>query len=228
MYVQGETMTVMKDTPSVRAADRAMIVICWAATVLALVLSYRGLYDFATQRGGYPRWAALAFPVIVDFPLVLGELRLFTIAARGETGYIKGWAWLLTVVGLLVSLAGNIAHVGPGSTVAMQLAAAVPPLAVAVSLGTGLGIIKLRAGRAKPATGQVADATPRPPAALVLPARDRVPATAAVDVPELQRLMDADRAAGLPTGRAAFAARHREDGWTEHRVRVTLAAVNGS
>jgi hypothetical protein len=220
-------MEPIEDTPSVSAADRTIMIICWLATLFALGLSYRGLYDFATQRGGYPRWAAIAFPIIVDFPLVIGELRLFTIAARRETGYIKWWAWLLTGVGLAGSLAGNIAHVGPGAPATQKLAAAVAPLAVAVSLGTVLGIVKLRA-RSPRTQEQETGATPRPPvtAAAAVPARRRgYRAAGQPTYAQLVALVEADRDKGLPTGRKALADRH---GYTEHQVRTALATANGS
>ena len=133
---------------TVRRADTAVLRITIGATVAALALSFRNQIDFATQRGGYPVWGAIFWALIIDSPVIVGELRLYSATARKEAGRIKVWAWTLTLSGLLLSMAAGAAHVTtPGWLPVKVLAAAVPPLAAAASLGTGLGIVKLNAAR---------------------------------------------------------------------------------
>src|SRR6266700_1708161 len=136
-----------EDSTSVLWADRGVAWVTWITSIAALAGSYRGLFDFATQRAQMPGWVAVGFPLLLDSFLVVGELRLYSAVRRHEQAYVKVWAWALTAAGLAASLAGNIAHVGPGAPWAAKLAAAAAPLAAAASLGTGLGIAKLNAGK---------------------------------------------------------------------------------
>jgi hypothetical protein len=214
-------MTDKRDSAGVIASDRAVYAACWMTTLLALALSYRNLLDFASQRGALPLWAAVAWPLLLDVFLVVGELRLFSATARREKLRIKIWAAVLTAVGLAASLAGNIAHAGLGAPWQVKLAAAVPPLAAAASLGTGLGIVKLKARPAK--TGE------EPRAAAADSSQPRAPAKTSrarpsVPVEQIEAWYTAELAAGLPVGKQAFAARHKADGLTEHQARVFLKA----
>jgi hypothetical protein len=217
------------DIPWVATADQAVGVITCLATLAALGLSYRGLYDFATQHGGYPRWAALIFPLIIDCFVVIGELRLFSATLREESLRIKLWAWTLTLGGLVVSMAGNVAHVGLAASWDMKLAAAAAPLAAAASLTTGLGILKLNArGKTRqagqrdrvagpdrgagPAVGDPASRpapVPRPPAS-----RKVAAGSAAYD--EVLADLTAGRA---PKGKTRLAAAHDI---SEHHARTAL------
>jgi Protein of unknown function (DUF2637) len=218
------------DIPWVAASDQAVGVITCLATLAALGLSYRGLYDFATQHGGYPRWAAAIFPLIIDSFVVLGELRLFSATLRKESVRIKLWAWTLTLGGLIVSMAGNVAHVGLAATWDMKLAAAAAPLAAAASLTTGLGILKLNARQEARQDGggdrgaapdrergpAVAVPASRPaPVSLRAQAWSRVAAgSAAYD----EALADLE-AGRTPKGKSRLAAAH---GISEHHARVAL------
>ena len=153
----------LADNDTVHRADAAVLCITIAATFAALALSFRNQIDFATQRGGYPVWMAVPWALIIDSPVIVGELRLYSAAARHEGGRIKAWAWTLTLTGLLVSMAAGAAHVAiPGWMPVAVLAAAVPPLAAAASLGTGLGIVKLNAARRDGGSEKEREPRPRP------------------------------------------------------------------
>jgi hypothetical protein len=213
-----------------------------AATLAALALSFRNQVDFATQRGGYPVWGAVLWALIIDSPVIVGELRLYSAAARipHEDTRIKVWAWTLTLTGLLVSMAAGAAHVAiPGWMPVKVLAAAVPPLAAAASLGTGLGIVKLRhrsSGRGTQGRETaVATSSPRPdgprarqPGITAAQARKR-PSATAPSYAQLAAWAAEDRQAGLPMGRISFAKRHKAEGLTEHHARMFLdGEQNGS
>ena len=247
LYVQTEQERQMAgrqadNDPSVRRADTAVLRITIAATVAALALSFRNQIDFATQRGGYPVWGAILWALIIDSPVIVGELRLYSAAARHEGGRIKAWAWTLTLSGLLVSMAAGAAHVTtPGWLPVKVLAAAVPPLAAAASLGTGLGIVKLNAARNKDggagqgtASRRLPDPSPqtagirvRQPGITGKQARSRASSTAP-SYAQLAVWAAADREAGLPMGRVSFHKRHADDGVTEHHARMFLdSQANG-
>lgn len=213
-----------KEIPGVRLSDRAVGWITCGSTAAALGLSYRNQLDFASQTGGYPLFLALLFPLIIDSFVVVGELRLFSATARDEDLRIKAWAWLLTLGGLAASTAAGTAHVGLDSPTGKLLAAAVAPLAAAASLGTGLGIVKLRARKAstgrKEPDGKVAGPDrPQAPAA-----GRRARSRGAPTAEQMETWYAEDIAAGLPCGKQAFAKRHKHQGVTEHQARVFLTA----
>lgn len=208
---------------SVRTADRAVGWLTCAATVAALGLSYRNQLDFATQRGGYPVWAAVVFPLIMDIPFIVGELRLFSATARDEGWRIKLWGWALVIGGLSASVAAGIAHVGLSAPGGMKLAAAAPPLVAAASLVTGLGIVKLSTRR-KQAERREDGHAPRRPAVRAA-SRPRARSSSPALVPaQVASWIAEDTAAGLPMGRVTFLARHKDEGLTEHGAKVALRA----
>lgn len=212
------------DSLSVRLSDLGVYWICWGATAIALASSYRGLYDFATQRGQVPGWAAVAWPFLLDSFLVVGELRLFSATARNEGLRIKLWAGLLAALGLSASLAGNVAHVAGGPWGA-KLAAAAAPLAAAVSLGTGLGIVKLnarkdrKADKAEHLTGDVSTDPARQPGKRTSAPR-RKGTTTTPTYAQLAALAAQDEQDHKPMTRRQFAARHDI---SAHQARVFLA-----
>lgn len=127
------------------AAVTAIGVIAVATTAGALVQSYRGLLDWALHYARIPAQFAWFWPGMVDSFLVIGELILLVAAIRGLSGWAHAWGWALTMTGLAASLAGNIGHVGWSAGLAVKLSAAVPPLAAAAALGTGLGLVRMAA-----------------------------------------------------------------------------------
>lgn len=221
-----------KDSKTVRQADQAVLWITCGSTAAALALSYRNQVDFASQRGHYPAWAALIFPLIIDSPVIVGELRLYSAVMRHEDIRIKAWAWLLTGLGLVISMAFGAAHVSlPLWFPAEQLAAAVAPLAAAASLGTGLGIVKLNAGKpasrdqeTDPGHGSASTPARQPGKADPKRARRRPPGGGPSYV-QLRAWAEEDQLSGLDMTRRKFAGRH---GITEHQAKKALtSASNG-
>ena len=227
------------ELPGVKLSDLWVGRITVGATLISLAMSYRNQLDFATQHGGYPVWLAVFFPLMIDSFVIVGELRLFTATARREKLRIKAWAWLLTLLGLAASMAAGIAHTGLvwWPVTGEMLAAAVAPLAAAASLGTGLGIVKLRAreaGRADASRGDVgaereaAQQTSRgtAPTASRSRARSLGQVSGGPSPEQVAQMISADQLAGLPMGRRSFATRHRADGVTEHHARTALASLS--
>lgn len=131
-----------------------------AATAVALAQSYRGLYDWAHRHGVPGGWAA-AWPLQVDTFLVVGELALFVALVDRWPARARVPAWLVTLGGLAVSVAGNVGHVASHSAL-VRATAAVPPLAAALALAVGLGVLKrVVASHHKATPGPAAKATGR-------------------------------------------------------------------
>ena len=84
---------------------------------------------------------AVAWPLQIDTFIGVGELALFVALADGWTVRSRAGAWAVTVLGLAVSVAGNVGHIA-GHDLASRATAAVPPLAAAAALAVGLGVLK--------------------------------------------------------------------------------------
>jgi len=84
--------------------------------------------------------------VQVDSFVAVGELALFVGLADGWPARSRTSAWLVTLAGLAVSVAGNIGHV-TGHSLAVRATAAVPPLAAAPAFAVGLGVLKRVVGK---------------------------------------------------------------------------------
>lgn len=102
--------------------------------------SYRGLLDWAEHHGFSGFWAA-AFPLQVDVFIVAGELVLF-IAMTDRWGWRDRLAaWGVALLGLAVSIAGNVGHV-TAHDLQSRGSAAVPPCAAFGALWLGLSVLK--------------------------------------------------------------------------------------
>lgn len=123
-----------------RAALAAIGILVTAASVTSFAESYRGLYIWASEHGLHGIWAA-GFPLQVDVFVAVGELALFVALADRWALRSRIGAWLVTVAGLAVSVAGNVGHIA-GHDLASRATAAVPPLAAAAALAVGLGVLK--------------------------------------------------------------------------------------
>jgi Protein of unknown function (DUF2637)/Winged helix-turn-helix DNA-binding len=144
-----------------RIALAIITVILAAASLVSLAESYRGLYDWAHTHGLPGGWAAV-WPLMVDTFLVVGELALFVALVDRWPTRARIPAWVITLLGLGVSVAGNVGHVH-GHSLAVRGTAAVPPLAAAAALAVGLGVLKRTVAihsRPKVATSGQAD-TPK-------------------------------------------------------------------
>ena len=122
------------------AALVAISVLVAGASLVSFAESYRGLYLWAHEHGLHGVWAA-AWPLQVDIFIAVGELALFVALADGWSKRSRIGAWLVTLGGLAVSVAGNVGHVAT-HTLAVRATAAVPPLAAASALAVGLGVLK--------------------------------------------------------------------------------------
>jgi Protein of unknown function (DUF2637) len=122
------------------AALAIIAVLVAAASLVSFAESYRGLYDWSSEHGLTGIWAAI-WPLQVDVFIAVGELALLV-------GLVDAWyrrsrtaAWVVTALGLAVSVAGNVGHVH-GHALANRVTAAVPPIAAAAALAVGLGVLK--------------------------------------------------------------------------------------
>jgi hypothetical protein len=116
-----------------RAALYAIGAIAILASLNALTHSYAGLYDWAVHHrlGG---WQAMSWPAEIDVFLAIGELSLYVAYLDGWSARHRVWPWVTALIGLSVSVAGNIGHIQPepGHPVILadRLTAATSPLAV--------------------------------------------------------------------------------------------------
>jgi hypothetical protein len=110
------------------------------------------------ESGSAAFWAAV-FPAQVDVFIAVGELALFVSVADIWTKRSRTGAWIVTLAGLAVSVAGNVDHV-TGHDAASPITAGVPPVAATVALAVGLGVLKrvIEAGRTSDRTGAAPDA----------------------------------------------------------------------
>lgn len=139
----------------------AIAVLVAAATSASFAESYRGLYDWATRHGLHGIWAG-AWPLQVDVFVAVGELALFVALADSWTLRQRASAWTVALLGLGVSVAGNVGHIAAGAWTS-HLTAAVPPLAAAAALAVGLGVLKRVVARRATAPGPESKSAPASP-----------------------------------------------------------------
>jgi hypothetical protein len=131
------------------AALVAIAVLVATASGAAFAESYRGLYEWAGHHWLSGFWQDV-FPLQVDEFIAVGELVLFVALLDGWRTRSRLGAWLVTLAGLAVSVAGNIGHVA-SPRITDRGTAAIPPLAAAAALAVGLGVLKrVVARRANP------------------------------------------------------------------------------
>ena len=111
-----------------------------AADGAAFSESYRGLFEWAEHHSLAGFWAA-AFPLQVDVFIVVGELVLFIAMADRWGWRDRAGAWTVALLGLAVSVAGNVGHVA-AHDLQSRGTAAVPPVAAFAALWLGLGVLK--------------------------------------------------------------------------------------
>jgi len=122
------------------AALWAIATVITAASGASFTESYRGLWLWARHHGLAGFWAA-AFPVQVDAFIVVGELVLLVAMIDRWTWRERAGAWSVALVGLAVSIAGNIGHVA-AHDVQSRGTAAIPPVAAFAALWLGLTVLK--------------------------------------------------------------------------------------
>ncbi|HEY3684752.1 MAG TPA: DUF2637 domain-containing protein [Streptosporangiaceae bacterium] len=128
-----------------RAALHAIAVIAILASINALAHSYAGLYQWAIHHR-MTGWQALTWPAEIDVFLIIGELALYVAYLDAWTARHKLWPWATALLGLTVSVAGNIGHIPtpPGGPIpaADRLTAATSPLAAFAGLAIALLVLK--------------------------------------------------------------------------------------
>jgi hypothetical protein len=145
-----------------KAALYAIGAIAIAASVNALAHSYAGLYDWAVHHR-LAGWQAMSWPAEIDVFLAVGELALYVAYLDGWPARQRVWPWVTALVGLTVSIAGNIGHIQaePGQPVILadRLTAATSPIAAFAGLAIGLLVLKMT----RQQTGhRAAESGPRP------------------------------------------------------------------
>jgi hypothetical protein len=107
--------------------------------ISAAVLSFSGLQKLAVDAGFDPSIAWL-FPVIVDGMVLTGSLG---VIAAGLVGLKTWYEWMLTILGVGISVAGNIASAPQNLTA--QLVHAIAPVTFALSIEGMLRIYRASA-----------------------------------------------------------------------------------
>jgi DNA-binding transcriptional ArsR family regulator len=205
-----------------RAALAAIAALVAAASVTSFAESFRGLYEWAARHGLHGMWA-FAWPLQVDVFIAVGEMALFVALADQWDRRSRYSAWCVTLLGLAVSVAGNVGHVA-GQDLASRATAAIPPLAAASALAVGLGVLKrVVAAHHQTDTGPAMQPDTRPDTAADI-APDTRPDTAADTRPDTaadtRPGTRPDIAAGLAADTAGRHRTQRQAGRTD-----TAAAV---
>jgi hypothetical protein len=129
-----------------RAALYAIAAIATLASVNALTHSYAGLYDWAAHHS-LTGWQAESWPAEIDVFLAIGELALYVAYLDGWPSRQRIWPWATALIGLAVSVAGNVGHIEPRNghpvILADRLTAATSPLAAFAGLAIGLLVLKM-------------------------------------------------------------------------------------
>jgi hypothetical protein len=129
-----------------KTALYAIGVIAILASANALAHSYAGLYDWAVHHR-LTGWQAKSWPAEIDVFLAVGELALYVAYLDGWPVRQRIWPWTTALVGLAVSIAGNVGHIQaqPGQPVILadRLTAATSPVAAFAGLTVGLLVLKM-------------------------------------------------------------------------------------
>jgi hypothetical protein len=167
--------------------------------------SYRGLFEWAQHHGFSGFWAA-AFPLQVDLFIAVGELVLFVAMLDAWNGRDRAGAWAVALLGLAVSIAGNVGH-ATAHDLQSRGTAAVPPVAAFGMLWLGLSVLKrvVKSRRGAPAEAPAEAAQGAQAAGLIDAVRDLGVRLAGADLSPVPA--DAESAA-LIAMKASIAARN--------------------
>ena len=139
-----------------RTALCAIAAIAIAASLNALAHSYAGLYAWALHHR-LTGWQAVSWPAEIDVFLAVGELGLYVAYLDGWPARQRVWPWATTLVGLAVSVAGNVGHIQPlpGHPVLLadRFTAAASPLAAFAGLTVGLLVLRMNRQHATAPSG---------------------------------------------------------------------------
>jgi Protein of unknown function (DUF2637) len=107
----------------------------FAVAVLAFVVSFEAISDFAVQVGAFPPSLRYCAPLLVDSFTAAATLVILWISLTGEpiaTAWDAWYGWALIATATCVSVAINVAHAP--DTNAARLVAAVPPIALLLAV----------------------------------------------------------------------------------------------
>lgn len=107
--------------------------------ISAALLSWNGL-TFLAITAGFPAFLAWLLPVSIDGMLILGSASILHATMTNQRTW---FGWLMTSVGVALSIWGNIASVG-AHDVQSQLVHGIPPLMLFLSIEAGVRIISHR------------------------------------------------------------------------------------
>ena len=134
----------------------AIAAIAIAASGNALAHSYAGLYGWAAHHR-LTGWQAMSWPAEIDVFLAVGELALYVAYLDGWPARQRVWAWITALIGLAVSVAGNVGHIQPlpDQPVGLtdRLTAATSPLAAFAGLTVGLLVLRMNREQQQAAAG---------------------------------------------------------------------------
>lgn len=126
----------VKGDKRIRQCAVLMIIIVGTASAL---LSWNGLTYLGIQAG-FPSFMAWLLPVSIDGMLMLGSSLILHSTLSGQ----KTWfGWVMTAVGVILSIFGNIASVG-AHDVQSQVVHSIPPLMLFLSVEGMIRIVKHR------------------------------------------------------------------------------------
>ena len=138
-----------------RVALYAIAAIAILASGNALAHSYAGLFGWAVHHR-LTGWQAMSWPAEIDVFLAVGELALYVAYLDGWPARQRVWPWVTALIGLAVSVAGNIGHIQPlpGHPVVLadRLTAATSPLAAFAGLTVGLLVLRMNRQQAAAST----------------------------------------------------------------------------
>lgn len=200
------------------------------AGVDALAHCYTGLYEWASHHrlGG---WQAMSWPAEIDVFLVVGELALYVAYLDGWPARQRIWPWVTAILGLVVSVAGNVGHVQalPGApvTAADRVTAAVSPIAALAGLMIGLLVLKMSRqvtpiAQASPHLELVTDSD-APEAVSLPPGQDDSPL-----VRDARRIIASAEAGGRAVSQRAHAVQLRELGYRFSNAQLASIAHSAS
>jgi hypothetical protein len=179
--------------------------IAMVASGNALAHSYAGLYAWAVHHR-LTGWQAMSWPAEIDVFLAVGELALYVAYLDGWPVRQRVWPWVTALIGLAVSVAGNIGHIQPKVGVPVSLTdrmtAATSPLAAFAGLTVGLLVLRMNRQRAANAIRASAAVRVLWPLAAAAGANGQPTlVTAGVDVPGSEAAIDPARSPA-PNGEA--------------------------
>ncbi|GAA4964936.1 DUF2637 domain-containing protein [Pseudonocardia tropica] len=175
-------------TRLVRGATVASVAL---VALVAAVVSYAHIYELAERSG--EGWRAALVPLSVDGMLLASTL---AIVDRRRVRRPVGWVpWFGLVLGIVASLAANVAAAQP--TVEARLVAAWPPVALAVSIEVAALVLR-GTTPVRPVAAPVRETTSVRPRTTPVQ-----PNPGPVDQSDLDRVRAlADRTGSRPSGRA--------------------------